>query len=108
MAFALPLGFITGAVLFAIAWTLVGSLVNFIVVILQNLAAVAVPENRGGALSSVLCFRFVGHGIGPLVWIPMFAWNPSWTFVIATGLGVITLGSFVTAARTLDQPVSAS
>ena len=108
MAFALPLGFITGAVLFAIAWTLVGSLVNFIVVILQNLAAVAVPDNRGGALSSVLCFRFVGHGIGPLVWIPMFAWNPSWTFVIATGLGVITLGSFVTAARSLNQPASAS
>jgi len=108
MAFALPLGFITGAVLFAIAWTLVGSLVNFIVVILQNLAAVAVPDNRGGALSSVLCFRFVGHGIGPLVWVPMFAWNPSWTFVIATGLGVITLGSFVTAARSLNQPASAS
>ena len=53
-----------------------------------NLAAIAVPDNRGGALSSVLCFRFVGHGLGPLLWVPMFAWSPSWTFVIASGLGL--------------------
>ena len=107
LAFAMPLGFITGAVLFAVAWTIVGSLVGFIVVILQNLAAIAVPDNRGGALSSVLCFRFVGHGVGPLVWVPMFAWNPSWTFVIAAGLGVITLASFVTASRSMRAPAAA-
>jgi len=107
LTFAMPLGFITGAVLFAVAWTIVGSLVGFIVVILQNLAAIAVPDNRGGALSSVLCFRFVGHGVGPLVWVPMFAWKPSWTFVIAAGLGLITLVSFVTASRSMRASTAA-
>ena len=102
LAFAMPLGLITGSVLFAVAWTIVGSLVGFIVVILQNLAVIAVPDNRGGALSSVLCFRFVGHGVGPLVWVPMFVWNPSWTFVIAAGLGVITLASFVMASQPMQ------
>ncbi len=107
LAFSLPLGFITGAWLFAVAWTIVGALVGFIVVILQNLAAIAVPDNRGGALSSVLCFRFVGHGLGPLVWVPMFAWNPSWTFVIASGLGLITLASFVSSAQLMQQQPAA-
>jgi len=50
----------------------------------------------------VLCFRFVGHGVGPLVWVPMFVWNPSWTFVIAAGLGVITLASFVMASQPMQ------
>ena len=103
LAFSLPLGFITGAWVFAVAWTIVGALVGFIVVILQNLAAIAVPDNRGGALSSVLCFRFVGHGLGPLLWVPMFAWSPSWTFVIASGLGLLTLTSFASSAQLMQQ-----
>jgi hypothetical protein len=42
-----------------------------------------------------------------LVWVPMFAWNPSWTFVIASGLGLITLASFVSSAQLMQlQPAA--
>ncbi len=95
---AAPLGFITGSLIFAFAWTAVGSLVGFIIVVLSSLAALAVPDNRGGALSSVLSFRFLGHAIGPLVWVPMFTWDPTWTFITATSLGLITLVTLVVAS----------
>ena len=47
--------------------------------------------------------RFVGHGLGPLLWVPMFAWSPSWTFVIASGLGLVTLTSFASSAQLMLQ-----
>jgi MFS family permease len=94
-----PLGWITGSVTFAAAWMVVGGLIGFLVVNLQHLAAVAVPDNRGGALSSVLAFRFMGHALGPLVWIPVFGVDPKWAFAGATAVGLITLGALVAATR---------
>jgi predicted MFS family arabinose efflux permease len=103
MAVAAPLGLITNSVVFALAWMVTAGIVGFVVVNLQHLAAVAVPANRGGALSSVLAFRFMGHALGPLVWVHLFDRSPPWTFVAATSLGLVTLAAFVAATRR-DQP----
>lgn len=103
MVAAAPLGWITGSVTFAAAWMVAGGLIGFLVVNLQHLAAIAVPDNRGGALSSVLAFRFMGHALGPLVWIPVFGVDPKWAFAGATGVGLITLGALVVATRTAHE-----
>jgi hypothetical protein len=64
---------------------------------------VAVPDNRGGALSSVLAFRFMGHALGPLLWVPVFAVSPTWAFAGAAGLGLVTLAALV-SATSAGQP----
>lgn len=92
-----PLGLLDRPATLIPAWILAAGLIGFIPVNLQRLAAVAVPENRGGALSSVLAFRFIGHAIGPLLLLPLLAQSPGLTFVAAAGLGVITLVGFLLA-----------
>ncbi len=92
-----PLGLFDSPLLLAPAWILAAALVGFIPVNLQRLAAVAVPENRGGALSSVLAFRFIGHAVGPLIFLPTLDQSPGWTFAAAASLGVITLAGFLLA-----------
>ena len=92
-----PLGLFGSPLLLVPAWILAATLVGFIPVNLQRLAAVAVPENRGGALSSVLAFRFIGHAIGPLIFLPILDQSPGWTFAAAASLGVITLAGFLLA-----------
>ncbi len=94
-----PLGVIDVAWGLALAWILVAGLVGFVPVNLQHLAAVAVPDNRGGALSSVLSFRFFGHAIGPVIWVPLLADDAVWAFAGAGLLGVVTLISLVIATR---------
>jgi len=101
---AAPLGLITGSGTFALVWMVAAALIGSVVINLQHLAAVAVPDNRGGALSSVLAFRFMGQAIGPLLWVPVFAVSPSWAFAGAAGLGLITLAAFV-SATSAGQPV---
>ncbi|HEY5665018.1 MAG TPA: MFS transporter [Ilumatobacter sp.] len=94
VALAAPLGLITSSAAFAVAWMVVAAVIGFVVVNLQHLAAVAVPDNRGGALSSVLAFRFMGHAVGPVMWVPLFDRSPAWTFAAAASLGVVTLAAF--------------
>ena len=103
IAVAAPLGLITGSVTFALVWMVAAALIGFVVINLQHLAAVAVPDNRGGALSSVLAFRFMGHALGPLLWVPVFAVSPTWAFAGAAGLGLVTLAALV-SATSADQP----
>jgi MFS family permease len=94
---AAPLGLITKPIPFAVVWMVAAGLVSFVVINLQQLAAVAVPANRGGAVSSVLAFRFMGHALGPLLWVPVFAISPGWTFAAATGVGLITMAALFAA-----------
>jgi ACDE family multidrug resistance protein len=103
MLVAAPVGLITRSILFAVVWMVAAALIGFVVINLQHLAAVAVPENRGGALSSVLAFRFMGHAVGPLLWVPIFAVSPAWAFAGASGLGLVTLIALMSATRP-DQP----
>lgn len=94
-----PLGFIESAWGLTVFWIVASALLGFVAVILQHLAAIAVPDNRGGALSSVLSFRFFGHAVGPIIWVPLLADTAGAAFAGAAALGLVTLAAFVVATR---------
>jgi MFS family permease len=94
-----PIGLAGGVPLTTLLWMAASAMIGFVLVNLQNLAAIAVPDNRGGALSSVLAFRFIGHAIGPLIWVPVFDTAATWAFVGAAALGIVTFFALVIAAR---------
>ena len=48
------------------------------------------PTNRGGALSFLLAFRFAGHAIGPILFVPLIGWSVRGAFFMAAGLGLVT------------------
>lgn len=75
----------------AAIWFLVGGLVGFLAVVLQALAVTEVEENRGGALSFVLAFRFLGLGLVPVVWLSPLEESYVGTFLGASSLGLITI-----------------
>lgn len=81
----------TNAWTLAAAWIVVSGLVSMTVVVFQSLGASVMPENRGGALSFMLSFRFVGHAIGPLVFIPVIDASVRRAFFQSAALGVVTL-----------------
>ena len=97
-ALVAPLGYFASAGWFAVMWTIAGGFTGFLVINLQNLSAVAVPDNRGGALSSVMSFRFFGHAVGPLLWVPVFDRSPEAAFVGVGALGLLALVTLVGAA----------
>jgi MFS family permease len=57
-------------------WAVASAGSSLVLVAIQSLATAAIPENRGGAVSVVLAFRFAGLALSPLVWIPVFETNP--------------------------------
>lgn len=99
MACTVPLGLIESAWVLAVVWVVVAALVGFVPINLQHLAATAVPDNRGGALSSVLSFRFSGHALGPIIWVPLLDDSAVIAFGGAGALGVLTIGAFAVATR---------
>jgi MFS family permease len=103
VALTAPLGFIARVPLTALAWIAASAAIGFVVINIQNLAATAVPDNRGGALSSVLAFRFIGHAIGPLVWVGVFETSASMAFVGAAALGIVTFATLVAAALPAER-----
>ena len=74
--------------------------------VFQSLGATIMPDNRGGALSFLLSFRFLGHAAGPLVFVPLISWSAATTFVLAGGLGLVTLGATAAAVRAEVQSSS--
>lgn len=78
----------------AIMTALSGALIGFVAVVVQVLAPTLMPGNRGGALSFILAFRFFGHGIGPVLWIPVIERNVQLAFFGAAALGIVTLVAF--------------
>jgi len=99
-----PIGLIARVPVTALAWMAASAFVGFVVINIQNLAAIAVPDNRGGALSSVLAFRFIGHAVGPLLWVPVFETSAAWAFAGAAALGTITFATLVGAAMRSAEP----
>ena len=79
--------------LLAVVWFVGGAAVQAVVVSFQSLAAVAAPDNRAGALSFVLSFRFAGHALGAVIWLPLFGVSPT-----AAYLGSAAVGAFAIAA----------
>jgi MFS family permease len=58
--------------LLAIVWACAGAGASLATVALQNVAALEVPGNRGGALSITSALRFTGAAIAPLVLLPLY------------------------------------
>ena len=98
-----PLGLLTDIASVTLVWTVGAALVGFVVVNVQHLSAIAVPDNRGGALSTVMSFRFVGHAVGPLIWVPVFSEEPALAFAGAASLGLVTLVTLVAAALRIEE-----
>jgi ACDE family multidrug resistance protein len=84
----------TTPVLLAVISAVSGALIGFVVVVVQSMASTIVDGNRGGALSFVLAFRFLGHGIGPVVWIPVLGISTPGALIGASLLGIITFAAF--------------
>lgn len=91
--------------LLAACWIAVGAVTNLIVVILQLSAAIAEPDNRGGAVSVMLAFRFLGHATGPLLFVPVLASSVQLAFALAASVGVLTAAALVMFA---SQPARAA
>ena len=81
------------------SWALGAAAAAFVVVVLQATAAAAVPDNRGGAVSTMLAWRFFGHAVGPAVWIPVFEVNPDMAFIGSAALGVVAIAAISGANR---------
>lgn len=82
-AFVAAVGLTTSPVLLAVTWTAAGASSSMLTVALQNLTVRAVPENRGGALSTVAAFRFSGAAIAPVLWLPIYSLAPELAFAAA-------------------------
>ncbi len=91
------LGLIGSVGVMAVGFVVVSAAIGFSLVILLQLAALAVPENRSGGVSSSLAFRFAGHAIGPLALIPLFDRWPEAAFLVAGALGLVMLVAVLVA-----------
>jgi len=80
-------------------WLALGAVTPLVVVTFQAIGAVAVPSNRAGGLSLILAWRFLGHGVGPLIFVPMWIVAPTAAFVVAASLGVFTIIGFISTAE---------
>ncbi len=72
-------------------WLVAGGIAASPAVVFQALGATIMPSNRGGALSFLLSFRFVGHAVGPLIFVPFLDNSLPLTFLAAASLGLVTL-----------------
>jgi len=77
-------------------WALASGFVGFTVVVFQALGATIVPDNRGGALSYLLGWRFLGHGVGPIIFLAILEQTVTGAFLGAAALGLITIAVFAT------------
>lgn len=81
-----------GAFSLGALWALAAGLSALTVVVFQALGADMLPENRGGGLSFLLAFRFLGHAIGPLVLVPLVDRSLDVALLLAAALGLLALG----------------
>ena len=73
-----------------IVWILTSAAISAFVVALQGLGASIMPANRGGALSFLLSFRFVGHAVGPILFLPLIDTSATVALLLAAALGIFT------------------
>lgn len=84
-----------------IVWIIASAAISAVIVVFQALGASIMPDNRGGALSFLLAFRFVGHALGPLLFVPLIDWSVRGAFFLAAACGIVTL--VVVATINVDQ-----
>ncbi len=90
-----PIGLLGSPLAVVGVFLVVSTAIGFAVVILLHLAALAVPENRSGGVSSSMSFRFAGHAIGPLVLLPLFDRSAEAAFLAAAALGLVMLAALL-------------
>ena len=81
----------------AVVFLIGGSLSSFIVIVIQRIGTSVLAANAGGGLSALLSFRFVGHAIGPLVWVPVLERSEVTAFVGSGLLGLVTIVALLVA-----------
>lgn len=91
------LGATEGTASTAAVFAVAGSMFGFVIVVFQKIGASIAPDNRGGALSVILSFRFVGHAAGPLLWVPVFGRSVTLAFVGSGLLGLVTIVALLLA-----------
>jgi MFS family permease len=69
-------------------WVATGAVSALLSVSVQGLATGLVPANRGGGVSTTLAFRFAGHAVAPLAWLPLA--DTSGLAAAFAGAGVVT------------------
>ena len=79
-----------------IVWVVASGAISAVAVVYQALGASIIPDNRGGALSFLLSFRFIGHALGPVLFIPLIDWSARGAFFLAASLGLFTVAIFAT------------
>ena len=85
-------------------WIVVGGTSVGVITALGNLAATAVSANRSGALSLSMAFRFFGHAMGPVIWVPMFSRSTAWAFGGAGLVGCVAALLFAGLSRSTPKP----
>ena len=88
VVFSSMIAFSTGPITLGIFWALAGGVVGCMSVALQALGATVIPDNRGGGLSFVLSFRFLGVGLWPIIWLPVINYSFTGAVVAASSLGI--------------------
>lgn len=79
----------------AAAWVVAGTATGLISATIQQLAATAVPSNRGGALSTVLSARFFGFAISPLIWLPVYTRSQDLAFLLSAATALIAITAYL-------------
>ena len=87
----LAIGWTTTTVMLVGLWAAGAVLANLVAVVFQTLGTEVTPANRGGALSLVLACRFLGHAVGPVLWVPLYETDPRLGFgsMASVGLGAV-------------------
>lgn len=102
MLLTAALAFGTTPVVLGVLWVITATAVSAVVVVFQSVGPTIIPGNRGGALSFLLGFRFVGHALGPLLFLPLIGASTAVAFVLAASLGVVTAVVFATVSTASD------
>lgn len=90
-------------VVLGVLWVVAAAAISAVVVVFQSVGSSVLPDNRGGALSFLLGFRFIGHAVGPLLFLPLIDTSAGPAFVISAVLGLVTVGVVATVSM---QPAS--
>lgn len=65
-------GHLRTVALLASCWVLAGACASLANVSAQRLTVDTVPDNRGGAVSTMSAFRFLGSALAPVLWLPLY------------------------------------
>ncbi|HWI20990.1 MAG TPA: MFS transporter [Baekduia sp.] len=96
------LGFTTSSWSLAVVWFLTGLFTTFVATALVTLVVTASAVNRGGAISMIAAWRFVGGALAPVIWVPLYHASEHAAFSTAAGGTLIVLATALRASSASD------